>query len=379
MTGLREKLERAVPEDDAAREHAWQVVRAAHADLEPSRRRRPRVLALVVAALVPVAVLGGVAVGAPRWIDEAFTPGTERARPALVRVPGGGALLVQSGGSTWVVSHDGGKRRLGAFSGASWSPRGLYVIAWRGQELTALERGGAVRWSRAVGAQIVGARWAPGDGYRIAYLAGGALRIINGNGTGDRRYGAAQPVAPAWRPDAHHELAYVDRRQRINVVAVDGRRRLWRTPPVPGVTRLVWAPEGDRLAAVARGRLLLFDVRRRTVRTVMARRVQDVAWSSRPTKFAVARTTAGHSQVVVRRGSEERVLVSLPGRLGAPVWSPDAVRLLVPWPGADQWLFLRPHGFGRPSITVANIARQFAPGAARPTFPRAVQWCCPPP
>jgi hypothetical protein len=258
------------------------------------------------------------------------------------------------------------RRRLGAFSGASWSPRGLYVIAWRGRELTALEPGGAVRWSRSAPARIASARWAPGDGYRIAYLAGGEVRIVNGNGIGDRRYAAARAVAPAWRPDAAarpaspYVLAYIDHRDRVNVAEVDAGRRLWRTRRLPGITRLAWAPDGRRLAAVARGRLVLFDVGRRTARTVMGRRVVDVAWSSRAAKLAVVRTTAGRSEVVVRRKQEERVLFSIPGRLGAPVWSPDAVRLLVPWPGADQWLFLRPHGFGRPrsrALTASGARR----------------------
>jgi hypothetical protein len=371
---LREAL-RAGPEDVAARERSWRVVQAAYALREPHPRRSRRALVLVAAALVPVAV-AGVAVGAPRWVREAFEPGEQRARPALVRVPGGGSLLVQSGGSTWVVSHDGAKRRLGAFSGASWSPRGLFVIAWRGRELAALEPSGAVRWSRSARARIVAARWAPGDGHRIAYLAGGALRIVNGDGTGDRRYGAAQPVTPAWRPDADHVLAYSDRRGRVNVVAVDDRRRLWRTPPIAGLTRLAWAPDGDRLAAVARGRLTVLDLRKHTVQTVMKGGVKHVAWSSRSPKFAVVRTTGGRNEVVLRRGRHARVLFSISGRLGAPVWSPDAVRLLVPWPAADQWLFLRPHGYGRPSIPVANIARQFMPGATSPAFPDAVQWCC---
>jgi len=73
----------------------------------------------------------------------------------------------------------------------------------------------------------------------------------------------------------------------------------------------------------------------------------------------------------------ERRLFSGPGRFGAPAWAPDTRALLLPWPAADQWLFLRARGAGRPAA-VGSIARQFAPGAARPPFPRTVAWCCPP-
>ena len=371
---LREAL-RAGAEDPAARERSWRVVQAAFAEREPRPRRRPRALVAVAAVLVPV-VVAGVAVGAPRWVEDAFSPGEERVRPALVRVPGGGSLLVQSGGSTWVVPADGARRRLGNFSGASWSPRGLYVVGWRGRELTALEPDGDVRWSLSAPARVTHAAWSPVDGFRIAYVAGGSLRVVYGDGKNDRRYAPARGVTPAWRPDDAHVLAYVDQRERVNVVAVDSGRRLWRTRRLAGLTGLTWAPDGDRLAAVAQGRLRVLDVKDRAVRTLMGGGVLHVAWSSRTPKFAVVRTMAGRSEVVVRRGREARVLFSTPGRLGAPVWSPDAVRLLVPWPDADQWLFLRPHGFGRPSIPVANIARQFSPGATRPPFPGAVEWCC---
>ncbi len=52
-------------------------------------------------------------------------------------------------------------------------------------------------------------------------------------------------------------------------------------------------------------------------------------------------------------------------------------RLLLAWPDADQWLFLRPHGRER-LMAVANVAQQFAPGGARRAFPHSVQWCCAP-
>ena len=62
------------------------------------------------------------------------------------------------------------------------------------------------------------------------------------------------------------------------------------------------------------------------------------------------------------------------GRFGTVAWSPSGRRLLVPWPAADQWLFLDVDG-GR-ATAVANIARQFARGPARQAFPDAVEWCC---
>lgn len=377
---LREAL-RDVPDDAAARERSWRVVQSAFAARERRPQRSHRALALVAAALVPV-VVAGVAVGAPRWVQDAFTPGEDRARPALVRVPGGGSLLVQSGGSTWVVSADGSRRRLGRFSGASWSPRGLFVVAWRGRELTALEPDGGVRWSLSASGRVTQASWSPVDGYRIAYVAGAALRVVFGDGTNDRRYGPVRAVAPAWRPDAAHVLAYVDRRERVNVVAADSGRRLWRTPPLAGVTRLAWAPDGRRLVAVVGGRLYQLDPQRRSFTTasktataLASTGVEHVAWSPHGRRtLALIRTGRGGDEVVVVRRWRERVLFTAPGRLDGLAWSPDGTRLLVSWPEADQWLFLRPHG-GR-LVAVANIARQFSPGATRPPFPGAVQWCC---
>jgi hypothetical protein len=76
----------------------------------------------------------------------------------------------------------------------------------------------------------------------------------------------------------------------------------------------------------------------------------------------VVRRDAQGSQVVVGG----RVLFSGPGRFGHVAWSPFGRRLLVPWPDADQWLFL---GAARPS-SVAHIAAQFGGRA----FPDTVEW-----
>lgn len=395
---LRDALRDAVPDDEAdARRRAWQVVQAAAAELQP-RRRRPvhprRRLALLalLAALVPVAAAGGAAASAPHsavghWVRDVLGVGERNAQPALVRVPGGGRLLVQSGDGAWVVTAAGAKRRLGTYAGATWSPHGRFVAAWQGRELTALDPGGRVRWSLARPERVADARWAPVDGFRIAYRAGGTLRIVNGDGSADRRYaGARRGVAPAWRPDGAHVLAYVDARDRVNVVAVDTRRRLWRSGPLAGPAALAWSPDGRRLLAVTRRRLVLFGAagRRLTSRAMPSGTVaQDAEWAPRGGVVAIARrvTAAGRSEVLLLRGTRGlrgRVLFTGPGRLGDLAWSPAGDRLLIGWPEADQWLFLRPirpRGAGR-LAAVGNIARQFTPGVASPPFPRSVQWCC---
>ncbi|MDP1848237.1 MAG: hypothetical protein Q8K79_10645 [Solirubrobacteraceae bacterium] len=389
---LRDALREAAPDDGDARQRAWRVVQAAYAEHEPRRRRprRRRLVGLAVAAgLVPIAAAGGAAASAPdtavgQWVRGVLGIGERNAQPALVRVPGGGRLLVQGGDGVWVVSGDGAKRRLGAYAGAGWSPNGLFVIAWRSGELTALDPGGQVRWSLARPERVALARWAPVDGFRIAYLAGGELRVVNGDGTGDRRHGAARRgVAAAWRPDDAHVLAYVDPGERVNVVAVDSGRRLWRSAAVRGLTGLSWSPDGRLLLARTARSLLVFDGAGRLLfsRPMPAAAVlQHAEWAPRGTEVAVVQRfpAAGRSEVVLLDAARElrgRVLFTGPGRFDSLAWSPAGDRLLIGWREADQWLFLRPHGSGR-LTAVANIARQFMPGAANPSSPRSVQWCC---
>ncbi len=392
---LRDALRDGVPDDDeGARRRAWQIVQAAYADHAPQRRRprpRRRLAALAIAAaLLPVAAAGAAAASAPQsavgeWVRGVLGVGERNAEPALAEVPGGGRLLVQGADGAWVVSADGSKRRLGAYTGAAWSPHGRFVVAWRGRELTALSPAGQVRWSLPAPGPVALARWAPGTGYRIAYLAGGELRIVNGDGTGDHRLTTAtQPdVAPAWRPDGTHTVAYVDARHRVNVVAADARRRLWRSERLAGAVALSWSPDGRALLAATSRALVVFDDagRRLYARPLPAGfQLQHAEWAPRGEQVAVVRRAAanGRSEVLLLdagRGLRGPVLFTGPGQLGAPAWSPGGERLLIAWPNADQWLFLRPRGGGR-LAAVANIARQFMPGATRPAFPRSVRWCC---
>ena len=382
---LRDELQQA-PIDDGARARALGVVRAAYLEGEPVRPRRWTPVLTVAALLVAVVVAVG-AVSAPgdavaRWVRDVLGVGREDARPALVRVPGGGRLLVTAEGrrgGVWAVSADGSRRRLGDYAGASWSPRGLFVVAWRDGELLALEPGGRVRWSVARPGRIAAARWAPGDGFRVAYVSGDSLRVVNGDGSGDHRYAPAAAVAPAWHPDgSEYVLAYVDRRDHVRVVAVDSRRELWRSRQVGGAVELAWSPDGRRLLVrtTAGWRVLGADG------LILTRRsdplVEDVAWSPRGDRIAVVRRAVDSSSVLLvdpAGRARVRELFGGPGAFGEVAFSPDGRRLLVPWPDADQWLFLSTARGGR-LTAVANIGRQFARGPRRGPFPTTVEWCC---
>lgn len=386
---LRDRLRRAAAPEQDARERAWRVVRAGYAQHEPRpQRRAPRSAALVVAVAALAAAVATTSVptdAVARWVTRVLGAGEPDARPALVSVPGGGRLLVTARPGVWVVGPDGTRRLLGRYEGAAWSPHGMFVLAWQGRTLTALQPGGGgVRWSLARAAPIRAAAWSPVDGFRVAYVVGSQLRIVNGDGTGDRRYGATLAgVAPAWRPDGTHVLAYAGRDDRVRVVAVDTARRHWRSAPIAGLRGLAWASGGRRLLALAPGRLIVFDRAGNVVRehpVPAAARAQHAAWSPDGLRIALSLYDArrDRSDVVLLDAvtpARGRLLFSGPGSFGRPAWSPGGERLLVPWPQADQWLFLRV-GARSPVAAVANIAEQFDPGSDDAGAPTVAGWCC---
>jgi hypothetical protein len=307
---------------EGAEERAWLVVRAAFEERSPAARERKAwrpVLALAAAAIV-----AGVIASPPgQAVLDSFRKavGVERAQPALFSLPAPGRLLVESSSGPWVVQADGSKRLLGLYREASWSPSGRFVVATRRNELVALEPDGNVRWSLGR-RQVRLPRWAgTRTDTRIAYLSGTSLRVVAGDGTGDRllRRNVAA-AAPVWLPGESFGLAYRDRAGRVIAIDTDTGRVL----------------EGERVV-------------------------------TGPPAAATIREVAGGSEVV----AGGRVVFRGTGELRDAVRSPDGRWLLVTWPTADQWVFVRLAGIRR-IVAVSGITRQFGAG----TFPRIAGWCC---
>jgi hypothetical protein len=375
--------------EDEAGERAWQVVRTVFASREPvaAQRRvpwRPAIAIAFAAAALGIGVSpAGPALGG--WLRDTIgrdrLVGTIPAKPSLGELPGGGRLLVTSPRGIWVVSHDGSRRFLGAYQGASWSPRGLFVVAWGDSQLVALEpdKTEGLRWSLSPGA-VADARWAP-SGFRIAYRAGSSLRVVAGDGTGDRVLARdVLPVAPAWKPGERHVLAYADGEDRVTVVDVDTGQVAWRGPPLPGLIGLEWS-EDERILAISRRRLWILSEPGTaelefSIRSGDAITEATLGPESREIAYAVRSGTSGRGSVILRGtgDSRPRLLVAGLGSFRDLTWSPDGRTLLVTWAGANEWLFL-PTDEKRLVRAVSEISQQFDPGGTdQAGFPRVDGW-----
>jgi dipeptidyl aminopeptidase/acylaminoacyl peptidase len=306
----------------------------------------------------------------------------EQAREPLVTLPTGGRLLVSAQGSTWIVQPDGSRRRLGSYTSATWSPRGLFVAVTARSGLSALDPQGRVRWT-LTRRNPVWPRWAP-SGFRIAYYSAAHLRVVAGDGTGDRLVAAnAGPNAPAWEPAVNvHVLAYADRAGRIHVVDVDTRRERWRSERGDSNVQLEWSSDGTRLLALGTRTLRIFQGNGVLLRTIRhSGGPASVAFRRDSRTFAFARRIdTARSEVVLlpaeRVGSARSIFRGI-GAFGSIAWSPDRRWLLVPWPSADQLVFVR---VGTPPriVTESEITGYFSPGAPGGVFPTISGWCCSP-
>jgi hypothetical protein len=376
---IRQALRDApLPDDEGACTRAWAVLSDAHGSRVPAARsrRRGRVIVLAFAAALLGAAVA-VAADSPRWVRSVL--GTVSS-PHPVRVSLGslpaGRLLVSSPHGTWVVRGDGTRLRLGPWTAATWSPRGLYIAAWRGRELSAVAPDGRVAWTLAAPAAVRDARWSP-DGYRIAYRRADGLAVVAGDGTGPRVLASpVRPAAPAWRPGAPHTLAWVGARSRVEVRNVDTGRLVWRSAaPVGRVREVLWSADGRRLVARGERRLIVLDVSANRIHRVSLPRATTVTaatWAPRGRRLAIALRAGATSRIVVTTSAAlpRRPTFAAPGTLTSLAWSPDASRLLVRWRESDQWLLLPTARSRAGASAIAGISHRF--GGA----PAVQGWCC---
>ena len=368
------------PDEDGARRRALLRLADEFAQRPPSTPRRSRAPWLAVAAVVVLAAaLSPPGEAVADWVRTAVglrpelpTDGAPRAD----RPPSGGRLLVSSAGVVWIVEPDGKRRRLGAWSAASWSPHGRFVIAWKGRRLAALDRRGNVRWSLQTARPVQNAVWSP-SGFRVAYRTGGELRVVAGDGTGDRSLNRASFSALAWRPGQAHVLAHTSG-SHLTVLDVDSGVRLARIqlPVVSG--QIAWSADGRRLYARLERSIAVFDARghrisrirmpgRQTVSTFVPARSGHLV--------AVARRDHTTSEVALMGGNRNDVLFRADGRFSRLRFSPTGRWLLVAWPLADQWVYLRPGTSGARQMQAAQrVTRRFSGHG----FPQLQGWCCPP-
>jgi hypothetical protein len=160
-------------------------------------------------------------------------------------------------------------------------------------------------------------------------------------------------------------VAYADTRGRVAAYEPDTGVLRWRSRPLRSPRALTWSGDGTRLAAITDAGVAVL-AGEQPVRGARGS-VTAVAFRPRSHVLAVARSRAGTSEVLVGN----RVVFRGTGVFGDLSWSPDGRWLLVTWPTADQWVFIRMAPTRR-IIGVSNIRQQFGGGAA----PRLSGWCC---
>jgi hypothetical protein len=388
-----------VPDEDAARERAAAVARAAFASsragggavARPRFRPATRWAAGAAAALAFVTLTspGQAVIDSVRDSLGHVEVRRESPRPALRGLPAPGSLLVQSPEGTWVVRGDGSKRLLGPYRDATWSPFGRFVGVTKANALLAVEPGGRVHWSLAR-PRVSRPRWAP-SGFRVAYRSGRDVRVVAGDGTGDRVIGPG--VAAEWRPGGGGGVTVVGGQKvlgganvlavarpdgRVETVDVDTRRTLWVSSKLAARPRaLSWSGDGARLlVATAKSVSVLDGVGRVVLRRPLPAdaRLTSAAFAPSGDRIAVVRRRPGVSELMLLSGGRERLRFAGSGRLGAVTWSPDGKWLLVPWPSADQFLFFPASGGKRLQAT-PGVAAEFDPRAVGAAgAPRPVGW-----
>jgi hypothetical protein len=357
------------PNEREAGERAWEVARAAYESREPVAWPRRHARPLVAGALA--AAVAAAALSPPgRSVAHSFRKavGVERAQPALFSLPAPGQLLVTSREGAWLVRADGSKRLLGRYRDAAFSPHGLFIAATRANELVALDPKGKVRWTLARPSPRLPAWTGTRADTRIAYISGGRLRVVAGDGTGDGALAPAARVAPVWRPGPGRVLAYSNDRSAV-VQDADTGSILLRTPAGEPPKKLEWSNDGELLLVFTPHATRVYDRRGRVVAQddpSDATFDRDAAFVGGTHEVAAIRAEGLGSNVFSLR--DGRTLFRGSGVFGQLAWSPNGRWLLVTWPTANQWVFVR--GGPRKIVGASRISAQFG------GFPRVADWCC---
>ena len=367
------------PDEAAAERRAWSVVRDVYLERVPApraaRTRARLALAPVLAVIAAGLVLSPAGATVGRLITKAL--GVRHAAPMLSSLPSAGRVLLSGPGGTWTAAADGSLRHLGDFSQASWSPRGLYVAVVSAGRLAAVDPRGNVRWAIAR-PHVSDPRWFSPSGYRVAYLSAGTVRVIAGDGTGDHLLAArAAGVAPAWRPGYSFQLAYVTTGHRLVVRDADTGALIWTRALDARPRELLWAADGSRLVVISAHAVRTYagSGGRPTILHLPGAPAGDAALSPDGTRLALV--LGGDRVVIVRAGSAGSAVRQLLARAGLREvsFSPNGKWVLISWPAADQWVFVR--ALGPPRVAaVGRIAQQFSPGGSAKSFPQLEGWCC---
>jgi hypothetical protein len=357
------------PGEREAGERVWSLVRAAYEAREPVAWPRRHARPLAAAAVVVAAVAAALSPPGRSVIHSLRKAvGVERAQPELFSLPAPGRLLVSGPGGTWIVNSDGSRRRLGPFRDAAWSPHGLFVAATRPHELVALDPKGNVHWTLPRRSPRFPAWTGTRSDTRVAYLAGGRLHIVAGDGTGDRTIGPASRVAPVWRPGSGRVVAYAQGHRAV-VYDADRDAVVLRTRLAVAPRKLEWSSDGRLLLVFAPHQVRVYDSRGRVVAqddpsdaTVDA----DASFVRGTHRVAAIRLHGLQSDVFLF--GDGALLFRGTGILRQLAWSPNGRWLLVTWPTANQWVFVRPKP--RKIVGASRISTQFG------GFPHVSGWCC---
>ncbi len=378
-SGLERRLRTLRAPDEAGSERrGWEVASAAYASRPPPppRRRRRARFALVpaLAAIAGVLALTPAGAAVHHWIDQ--TLGVKHASRELFALPAPGRILVSGPGGTWTIAADGTKRRLGRWHDAAWSPRGIYIVVASHDELAAVDPRGVPQWT--IGRPDVRfPRWFGPNGYRLAYLSAGTLRVIAGDGTGDHELAThVAAVAPAWRTGHPYQIAYATGHSVVVRDADTGRAVFTHGLSAPA-RGLSWTADGSRLLILTGSRALVLDGAGHTLARFSPRAggsLRDGALAPDDHHVALLDGRSITLAALPPLRPASRVLFSGAG-LRQLAFSPDGHWLLVSWPAADQWIFLRAAGMPRIDAS-SRITEQFAATRRQSGFPELDGWCC---